>query len=453
MVDWKASDVHFDYRTLCRTVVEVTTASMLHHSQRAAVLIVLAAFITTLVLLRLTASRETIQQRLTQAVGLGEYLVDEDQKQETDSGHAEVAGVAEVTPNVTEVGPSLSPSKPSFVPGASKGSGYEFSRILVVPRMRRENVDWLKEELPDLQTAIYVADDPNAPLHPPENKGHEVMIYFTYIIDNYDNLPDIMMFMHAHRHAWHNNELFAFDAAEMIRRLSSERVHREGYMNMRCHWNPGCPSWMHPGRTDEDLTRPEEPIIAKAWSELFPGDPIPLVLGQACCSQIALSRDRVHSIPKSTYVFYRDWLLRTDLEDSISGRVWEYLWQYVFTGNNTYCPEQSVCYCDGYGVCFGGEDQFEEYYRVRVKKTGLEKQLNAWQVKATRIAKLRHKGKLDESANINVPELGKDVQLEQEIGLLQQDMDLRFDQALIRGQDPKARAHEAGREWHDGDGF
>ena len=131
-------------------------------------------------------------------------------------------------------------------------------------RMSDENVDWIAEELPDLQTAIYVADAPSASLHPPKNKGHEVMIFLTYIISHYTNLPDVVLFMHAHRWSWHNNFLSGLDAVQMIRNLSSGRVTREGYMNLRCHWDPGCPEWIHPLDTEDDISKQEQKTLGQA---------------------------------------------------------------------------------------------------------------------------------------------------------------------------------------------
>ena len=119
------------------------------------------------------------------------------------------------------------------------------------------------------------------------------MIYLTYIIEHYDALPDISIFMHSHRYAWHNNDILDKDAAQMITRLSPAHVQREGYTNMRCHWDPGCPSWLHPGAIKEDRNKQEEVEFAKAWSELFPGDPIPQIIAQPCCAQFAVLRDQV----------------------------------------------------------------------------------------------------------------------------------------------------------------
>lgn len=62
------------------------------------------------------------------------------------------------------------------------------------------------------------------------NKGHEVMAYLSYIIDHYNNLSDVNIFLHSHRYAWHNNDLLGGDAVQMVKRLSAERVQREGFM-------------------------------------------------------------------------------------------------------------------------------------------------------------------------------------------------------------------------------
>ena len=56
------------------------------------------------------------------------------------------------------------------------------------------------------------------------------MVYLTYIIENYNNLSDVNIFMHSQKITWHNNAILNDDSAELISRLSGERVQREGYM-------------------------------------------------------------------------------------------------------------------------------------------------------------------------------------------------------------------------------
>ena len=401
----------------------------------------LAAFIVALFYLQYI-SRRTAWQDVSQVVGLGE-LVEEPTSIAT-SYTAEQTGPKNL---------AVWDPRASFVPGSPKPPGSNYTRTLVMSRVAEDNIDWVYEGLPDIQKAIYVADDLDAPLHPPVNKGHEVMIYLTYIIDHYDDLPDVSIFMHSHKWSWHNNDLQHHDAAEMVSMLSSERVQRVGYMNLRCHWYPGCPDWMHPGRLDVDMNKQEETLMAQCWSELFPHAPIPQVLATACCAQFAISRDRIRAIPLLTYESYRKWLLETHLSDYMSGRVWEYLWQFIFTGENSVCPSQHGCYCDGYGICLEGEEGFDHWLKVRHGMQQRQDELADWHKKAEAIEKARKEGRLDEAAQLEVPGLGRDTVLDREIDQLSRELTLMRDQAIERGKNPKIRALESGREWNEGDGY
>lgn len=344
-----------------------------------------------------------------------------------------------------------------FVPGIPKERGAHYSKTLVIAQMKADNISWTQSQLngSGWEVAAYVVDDPTAPLHPPKNKGHESMVYLTYMIDNYDNLPDIMAFMHAHQFAWHNEEIFEFDAAEMLRHLSLERVTREGYMNMRCLWSPGCPNWIHPGAISEDSEKKEESLLASAWSEIFPDMPVPQVISQPCCAQFALSRERVRTIPRERFVYYRDWLLRTDLRDTMSGRVWEYLWHLVFTGQEVICPSQNACLCDGFGICFGGEDKVNYYYQTKWRIRDATNEFVQWQ---------DEEGVLDEDARIGLsldemadaepsPDDSPGILLMAEVEEKTAQLKKLKKEALERGWDPVYRAWAAGRQWKTGDGY
>ncbi|KAJ5083281.1 hypothetical protein N7456_012708 [Penicillium angulare] len=343
--------------------------------------------------------------------------------------------------------------QPNFIPGIPKPPGSEYTKMLVIPRTKSEDVDWIEQELPDWGTAIYVADDPSAPLHPPKNKGHEVMVYLTFVIDFYDDLPDVAVFMHSHQNAWHNDEIFGGDAVEILRRLSLPRVIREGYMNTRCGFAPGCPDWMHPGAMEESEEKQEETMLARAWGELFPDEPVPSVLAQPCCAQFALSRDRIRTIPRSRFIFYRDWLLQTDLSDYIAGRIWEYLWQYVFTGKPVVCVLENICLCDGYGVCFGGPDEFQKYRDLTDERNYLDQELSEWTFLADGLELAQENAELDETMDLNIPPLSDKDQMEKDLHDKAQEVSDLLDAALERGQDPKHRALEAGRPWKKGEGF
>ena len=342
-----------------------------------------------------------------------------------------------------------------FKAGVVKPVGMRYTKTLVVPRTKKEDVLWITESFGGdeyIKAAIYTVDDETAELRPPENKGHEVMVYLTYIIDSYHNLADVNIFLHSHRFAWHNNEILESDSVEMVNRLSAERVQREGFMNMRCSWEPGCPSWMHPGNVQEDINKQEEAMLARSWSELFPLDPTPNVLAQPCCAQFAISRDRVQSLPLERYQFYRDWLLSTRLSDYISGRVWEYLWQFVFTGKPIVCPAEHICYCDGFGVCFGGVEKYEEYRAKERERLLLEQEARDYKA-------LRQKWETspelltEEEKAQRQPDAGEGLELEEKINNVTAWCENRKKEAKGQGDVAYYRAKEAGRPWSQGDGF
>ncbi|EEP80665.1 predicted protein [Uncinocarpus reesii 1704] len=247
---------------------------------------------------------------------------------------------------------SRSPTRP--LQSAHAISGY--TRTIVVAKLKAEDTTWVDSLVKSdrsITPAVYVVDDPQADLFVIKNKGHELMPYLTYIIDNYENLPNVTIFMHAHNATWHNNDFFNLSSETMVSQLKIEHVIREGYMNLRCKHEPGCPNHIHPTVEDEGDIRaiPEAAVFGRAWKELFPTEPVPVALAQPCCSQFAVSSERIRAIPLPQYVFWRDWVLRTTLPDRLTGRVWEYLWQYIFTGKAVVCPDERICACQGYGIC------------------------------------------------------------------------------------------------------
>ncbi|KAJ5591819.1 uncharacterized protein N7459_002188 [Penicillium hispanicum] len=409
---------------------------------RRAVLFVGFCFFLVVFLTARTLSQPPPWHKVPQAVGMGELV---------GSHHANGSSSFHITSG--KESKTVYAPPPHFIPGTSKPLGSQYTKMLVIPRTKLEDVTWIEQELPDWSTAIYVADDPKAPLHPPKNKGHEVMVYLSYCIDYYDDLPDVSVFMHSHQFAWHNDVIFGGDAAEILRRLSLDRVTREGYMNTRCTHGPGCPDWMHPGAVEENEDKQEEVMLARAWSELFPDDPVPPVLAQPCCAQFALSRDRIRTIPRSRFVYYRDWMLQTDLSDYIAGRIWEYLWQYVFTGNSVVCVEESVCLCDGYGVCFGSPAEYQKFANMTLEFDDLQKQLDDWISLADNLELTEETEPLDETMDLELPPLGRKAAIQELVNDKERVLNEMTQAAMERGQNPKNRALEAGRPWKEGDGF
>ncbi|KMP05232.1 hypothetical protein CIRG_04913 [Coccidioides immitis RMSCC 2394] len=224
---------------------------------------------------------------------------------------------------------------------------------LVVASLKSDNTSWVGEHLPDWQAKVYVADDPKAQLTVPLNKGRESMVYLTYIIDHYNHLPDYMVFIHGLRYQWHNDDPI-YDGVPILRNLRLPYVKSVGYAPLRCTWVPGCPAELHPlNPTEKGLpTRvAAERAYASAFKTLLPNESVPKEVGATCSSQFAVTRERVRRRRKSDYERMRRWLMNTDLEDEISGRIMEYAWHIIMGMSPVYCPPAGECYCITFGIC------------------------------------------------------------------------------------------------------
>lgn len=175
---------------------------------------------------------------------------------------------------------------------------------------------------------IYSVDNPRATLQTPANKGNEAMAYLTYIIDYYDRLPPISIFLHAHRdgypRAWHT-DAESYSNVVSVSRLRLESVQARGFVNLRCSVVPGCPAEIQLSEATG-----KHQAFATAWTELFGDAKIPSKIGSPCCAQFAVSDIAILRNSKEDYVKYRKWLLDTHLDSNTSGWVFEYLWHIIF---------------------------------------------------------------------------------------------------------------------------
>ncbi|CAN9460803.1 unnamed protein product [Alternaria alternata] len=123
-------------------------------------------------------------------------------------------------------------------------------------KLPTDDTRWVHTDLGDWQSAIYDIDtetphnistlDPltNSTLRTLRNKGMEANAYLAYIVQNYDNLPSTIAFIHPHKDgypiAWHtdNNE---HSNVISLQTLNIDFIQSNGYANLRCVNDPGCP--------------------------------------------------------------------------------------------------------------------------------------------------------------------------------------------------------------------
>lgn len=153
--------------------------------------------------------------------------------------------------------------------------------------------------------------------------------HYSYIIDRYWSLPEVSVFLHGGRYQWHvDNPLY--DSVISISHLNLDFVQEAGYVNLRCAWSVGCPTELEPARylreRPDDQGHPTAVEYPDRFMELFPRAEVPEVVGTPCCSQFALSKTKIHEQSLEHYVRLQRWLMDTDLEAGISGRILEYSW-------------------------------------------------------------------------------------------------------------------------------
>lgn len=227
----------------------------------------------------------------------------------------------------------------------------------------------------NLTVIPYIADDPKALYHPPANKGNEAISYLTYLYDFYDSpsLADISIFIHDSDPTWHIDGVLDHSTKQALNNLDLQEIRERGYINLRTSWENACPVWINTSVTlgDEvynEKLREEEPFIRDAIKDIFPEREVPRGLASPCCSQFAVTKERIKSVPREKYKKAMEWLVNTELESKISGRVWEHLWHWLFLGKDVDCPQEWRTLCVWYHICFEDDEDWVGYKEMEAKR-------------------------------------------------------------------------------------
>lgn len=184
---------------------------------------------------------------------------------------------------------------------------------------------------------IYTTEHPPEPgcLIPRTSRGRETASYLSYILDNYDTLPTYSLFIHAGSEQWHN-DILGRKTADVIKALRFEHVQANGYTNLRCSNDPGCPIGVNPLDPSEQdvLNKDTRAFFAEIYMELFGvlHEQIPAHIGNVCCAQFAVTRDRIRDRPKADYERMLHWVSKNHehVDDFGVGWVFEKIWHIVF---------------------------------------------------------------------------------------------------------------------------
>ncbi|KAL5322560.1 hypothetical protein ACEPPN_010533 [Leptodophora sp. 'Broadleaf-Isolate-01'] len=313
---------------------------------------------------------------------------------------------------------------------------------LVIAATTKENYSWVKDlKVPGMNVVPYIADDLNATHHAQQNKGHEAMMYHQYFYDFYDDLPDISILIHSQQMSWHVEQLLDQSMIFSLNHLDLREVQRRHFLNLRVTWGVGCSTGsINTTRVNEESgTSPEQKEMQEAFRANFNLYDIPEILATPCCSQIAVTKERIRSVPREQYLHHINWLLSTKLKDSISGRTWEHMWQYLFLEKAIDCPLEHKAYCRLYHICFGGREEYEEWIELNQGRQKLEKELNVL-IKGPEKKKDKH-GKVveDKENEVVLSETEKKAKetmkkwLEKELRTVKEAIRVRKEVAVVRG--------------------
>lgn len=155
------------------------------------------------------------------------------------------------------------------------------------------------------------------------NKVQEVPAYLKYIIENYNNLPEYSVFIHGHLMSEHQSDniiniINSIDFTKDIINLNRE-------------------DWIQTISRGDEFQDRKFSWIEENWKDLI-GDylPLPDSLTFPSCAQFAIHKSKIIQYPIEFWKHLFNWCEKTELDNFISSRIFEYIWYYIFSKQNIF---------------------------------------------------------------------------------------------------------------------
>ena len=197
--------------------------------------------------------------------------------------------------------------------------------MLIVTCHNKEDLSWLvKQQECDYvvyskkPTALVGTGIDESKIRTVENRGREALVYFKFMIDFYDALPERVAFCHGHETAWHQD----VPIMDAIRRDDGSEFFSLNNPYFRHSFYENCPH----GQSMWDKLKTYCPIF---------GITLPEKLEHTWSAQFITTRERILSHPVEFYQRCYDWLNeQREMADFRSAIIFEQLWYYILTGKN-----------------------------------------------------------------------------------------------------------------------
>jgi len=211
--------------------------------------------------------------------------------------------------------------------------------IVIVSAHYNEDLEWLKKspwkvvicDKPGASQSSFTAD-PSCTLD--VNSGREVSSYLKYIIENYDNLPPKVAFIHGHEDAYHQKyPKGLLKAIEDARSNDFDYISLNNFINLKKDTGPDPKLPRH-----EDMKFEEQPKVyeemRKTWSTVFEpilGVKIPEYFRFNGQAQFIVSKKAIHRRGKDVYQKFYDFMMDPTGDDWARGVIMEFVWHMLFT--------------------------------------------------------------------------------------------------------------------------
>lgn len=184
--------------------------------------------------------------------------------------------------------------------------------VHVVVAHCNEDVNWLK----NLKYPYTIISRKGIPEETVPNKGREAAAYLEWIINNYYNIPDICIFIHAHRSDWHCKENMDEKLNKMVFNKDYYNIN-DGYFKLGEH------------KESAKILESVKDIFYETCGEI---QPINIIFKYSAQFYVTKQLILKHSIDAYKKIY--DWLMNAPMNSQLAATMLEYTWHIIFTGNH-----------------------------------------------------------------------------------------------------------------------
>ncbi|BCS89010.1 DUF3431 domain-containing protein [Pseudodesulfovibrio sediminis] len=215
-------------------------------------------------------------------------------------------------------------------------------RVAVIIAKYREDVSWADA----LGYDYLVYDKCDTPLSNAvqlENIGREAHTYFTHIIDNYDRLADMNVFLQGDPFDHIDDQGRA--SVDILQNMLRDVVERMVPFKGLAWFKLKCDRLGNP----HDLRKPENKGRWSGWGGDIPvgalfeklfGQPMPeQIVSRAPTGNFCVTGERIRTRPRAFYEYCLRLILADPDDEMNTGHAFERLWQHIFNGNTAWNRE------------------------------------------------------------------------------------------------------------------